>query len=142
MKQLMLAALFSIGLGAHAACVDFTGAYVFNEGTTNEVRMDLKQQACDSLEVTSTMKSGEANTGTIATDGKLRKDGTNPYYLSSSTHTKDGLRLVDIYVENDVLVTIGETLLTKASNGDIVMQIKETDAQGEFQEMKVIGTKK
>lgn len=142
MKKLMLATLFSIGLGAHAACVDFTGGYVFNEGSAQEVRMDLKQNACASLEVTSTQKGGEAQTGNIVTDGKLRKDGTNPYYLSSSTHTKEGLRLVDIYVENDVLVTIGETLLTKASNGDVIMQIKETDAQGEFQEMKIVGTKK
>lgn len=141
MKKLMLAALFSMGVSAYA-CVDFTGGYVFNEGTENELRMDLKQSACEALEVTSTVKGGKSNTGTIVTDGKLRKEGTNPYYLSSSTHVKDGLRLVDMYVENDVLVTIGETTLTKASTGDIVLQIKETDAQGESQEMKVIGTKK
>ena len=141
MKKLMLAALFSMGLGANA-CVDFTGGYVFNEGTSHEVRLDLAQKSCELIDITSTMKSGETNKGEIVTDGKLRKDGTNPYMLSSSTHTKDGLRLVDIYVENDVLVALSETLLTKASNGDIVMQIRETDAQGEFQEIKVVGTKK
>ena len=143
MKKLMLTALFSMGLAANA-CVDFTGSYVFGEGTGNEVRLDMKQNACASIEVTSTQKDGNSSKGIVQTDGKVRKEESGPgtYVMSSSTHTKDGLRLVDYYVQEDVFVGIGETMLSKGSNGDMIMEVTETNDQGDVQKMKMVGTKK
>ena len=141
MKKLMLGLLLSLGLGANA-CVDFTGNYVFGEKTADEVTLELTQTKCESLTVVAVQGGSKSQPSVINTDGKLRKDGTNPYYLSSTTHTKDGLRLVDIFVQDEVIQSIAETTLTKAANGDLLMDIRDTNGLGEVTMMKMVGTKK
>lgn len=145
MKNLIVSLFFVAGAYANA-CVDFTGTYVFNEKTANEVQIEIKQNACASMDLTTTQKGTQPQTSSMTTDGKVTKYGsgsaTDTYELISNTHTKDGLRMVDVFVNKGVFEAISETMLTKAANGDILMDIRETDAQGEVSLLKVVGTKK
>lgn len=146
MKHLIAGLLLLAGVNASAACVDFTGQYVFGAGSAQESELHIKQASCASFELTSVQKGRTPQTASIPTDGKVQRQ-ENPknasnYLLESYTQLETGLRIASVYVEDDIFVEISSTMVTKLANGDIQLEISSTDAQGETTLMKVVGTKK